>query len=453
MKSFLIFPVHLLKDIKYLKDYSKVYFLLSDFYFKKTFGDTKKTFHLAAIKYYLDYLKKNKVKVEIVKEIPKVDDLYYYDPVDRDMIPKWGTMIDSPLFITSNVDLDRFYEEKKTFNQTSFYAWQRHRTGILMNENDKPLGGKLTFDTENRNKLDIDPPVIKYPKPNKYVKQAQKELGTDSIVLFPTTHTEAEKWFEVFIEKRLKNFGKYQDAITQDEDDIILFHSGISCMLNIGLLLVKDVLIAVEKADVPINSKEGFIRQILGWRELCRLTYKIIYDEMKNANTFGHTRRLSKAWYDGTTGLEPLDNCIKKAFKYGYLHHIERLMIVGQLMLLCEIHPDDIFNWFLEFANDSYIWVMAYNCLSMVGYAGTTTKPYISSSNYILKMSNYKKDGHWDKIWDSLYWNFVNKNADKLKKIPRISFQVNFYNKKSNKEKEEFSKIANDFIKSVTKIL
>jgi deoxyribodipyrimidine photolyase-related protein len=319
-----------------------------------------------------------------------------------------------------------------------------------MDSNDKPLGGKLTYDIENRNKLDIESPIIKYPKQNKYVKQAQKELGTDSIILFPTTHTEAEKWFEAFIEKRFKNFGTYQDSITQDEDDIILFHSGISCMLNVGLLLVKDVIVTVEKANVPINSKEAFIRQLIGWREFTKYTYRKIYDEMKNSNTFGHTRRLSKTWYDATTGLEPLDNCIKKAFKNGYLHHIERLMIVGQLMLLCEIHPDDVFNWFMEFAVDSYHWVMVFNCLSMVGYAGTTTKPYISSSNYILKMSNYKKDGHWDKIWDSLYWNFVGKNKEILKKIPRISFQVNFYNKKSNKEKEEFSKIAKEFIEKNT---
>lgn len=451
MKSFLIFPVHLLKDIKYLKDYSKVYFLHSDFYFQKNFGDTKKTFHLAAIKYYLDYLKKAGIKVEVVKEIPKVDNLYYYDPVDREMIPKWGTMIDTPLFITSNTDLDRFYDEKKNFNQTSFYAWQRHRTGILMDKNDKPIDGKLTYDTENRNKLDIIPPVIKFPKQNKYIKQAQKELRTNSQIIFPVTHADAEKWFEEFIEKRLKNFGTYQDSITKDEKDIILFHSGISCMLNIGLLLVKDVIVTIEKADVKINNKEGFIRQILGWREMCRLTYRKIYDEMKSANTFNHHRRLNKNWYDGTTGLEPLDNCIKKAWKYGYLHHIERLMVVGQLMILCEIHPQEIFDWFLNFAIDSYFWVMAYNSWGMVGYSGHTTKPYISSSNYISKMSDYPKDGHWDLIWDSLYWNFVGKNADILKKIPRISFQVNFYNKKSQKDKDMFKKIANEFIGKNTK--
>jgi deoxyribodipyrimidine photolyase-related protein len=306
----------------------------------------------------------------------------------------------------------------------------------------------------------IEIPDFNIPKSSKvgylneargYIKKHFPDNYGEYDCIFPFTHQDATRWLKKFVKERLSNFGNYQDSIKKGgtEEELVLFHSGISAPLNIGLLTPVDVIDYVikqgTKLKIPINNIEGFIRQILGWREQCRLTYYNIYDKMTTSNYFGHKRKLSKAWYTGETGCLYVDECIKKAFKYGYLHHIERLMIVGQFMLLCEIDPVEVYKWFMEFAVDSYDWVMIYNVFSMSQYADgglTTTKPYISSSNYIVKMSDYKPDSNWD----SLYWYFIYKHSDKIKHIPRISFQVSFWNKKTDVEQKHIIKTAKEFI-------
>jgi deoxyribodipyrimidine photolyase-related protein len=203
-------------------------------------------------------------------------------------------------------------------------------------------------------------------------------------------------------------------------EDSVLFHSGISPMLNVGMLIPKKIIGAVEKHGGAMNDVEGFIRQILGWREFCRLMY---VRGRKKANYFNATKRLNSSWYKGTTGIAPVDCCIKKAFRFGYLHHIERLMVVANAMVLSGIKPSEMYKWFMEFSLDSYDWVMDFNIYSMASYSDGgqfTTKPYISSSNYIVKMSNYEK-GEWCKKWDGLFWSFMNKHKHKIKKIYRLA--------------------------------
>jgi deoxyribodipyrimidine photolyase-related protein len=188
----------------------------------------------------------------------------------------------------------------------------------------------------------------------------------------------------------------------------------LSTSINIGLLqpieIIKEIL---QYNDIPINSLEAFIRQLF-WREYQRYCYK--YYNFDNKNYFGNKKKLSKEFYNGTTGILPVDNCIKYGFDTGYLHHIERLMVVGNYMNLYGIHPHEGYKWFMEFSCDSYEWVMHQNVLDMVFFVSngdTMRRPYISSSNYILKMSNYKKD-KWCDEWDKLYDNFLKKNKHKL---------------------------------------
>ena len=197
-----------------------------------------------------------------------------------------------------------------------------------------------------------------------------------------------------------------------------MFHSVLSSSINIGLINPSDIIEEISKVEhsVPTNSFEGFLRQLF-WREYQRYCYN--YVDFENVNYFGNSGKLSKKWYDGTTGIEPIDHQIRQAFDTAYLHHISRLMFIGNFMNLSRIDPLEGFRWFMEFSIDSYEWVMMQNVLDMVFFVTggkTMRRPYISSSNYILKMSNFKKAA-WCKVWDDLYHQFISDNQDKLHKF------------------------------------
>ncbi|MFM7740297.1 MAG: FAD-binding domain-containing protein, partial [Planctomycetota bacterium] len=167
----------------------------------------------------------------------------------------------------------------------------------------------------------------------------------------------------------------------------------------------------------------GFIRQVIGWREYIRGVYHVYGRKQRCGNAWGHRRKLPASFYDGTTGIEPVDEVIRSVLKYGYCHHIERLMILGNFMMLCEIEPDEVYRWFMELFVDAYDWVMVPNVYGMSQHADgglMTTKPYISGSAYVLKMSNFKR-GPWCEIWDGLYWRFIAKHREFFAKNPRMS--------------------------------
>ena len=241
--------------------------------------------------------------------------------------------------------------------------------------------------------------------------------------IYPITHTDARKAFARFLDDRLAAFGPYEDAIV--EADAFMYHSAISPMLNIGLLDPKWVLAAVLglSGRVPIESLEGFVRQLIGWREYMRYLYCFVPLDKLAPTTITNTnnrRRFSPAsasqWYDGTTGVRPLDAEIKKAVRYGYAHHIVRLMVFMNFFILCEADPRQIYEWFMEVvAMDAYDWVMVSNIYAMGHFSETRAlrRPYLSSSAYILKMSDYKKDGHWDRLWTSLFYRFVAREKEK----------------------------------------
>ncbi len=494
--NFIIFPHQLFEDLSNLKSFKNIYLIEHPIFFgyrqdQMSFNKKKLVLHSASTQFYRDYLKKNTNAKITYQPIQKIKSRFdydffsnlkikgptsYYNPVDHllsSQIDKFAkknnipiTQLETPNFIASEEDLQSYYKtvknRKKPFYQTGFYQWQRERLNIMM-KNGKPLGGRLTYDNENRKPFpkNIIIPTVKPPKYDKYVKNAIKIInkefpnntGTTDEFWCPITFQEAKDWLDLFIHQRLKDFGTYQDAITIKPNPF-LFHSGVSSSINIGILdplyVINRIIEYGTKHKVGLNNIEGFVRQVLGWREFSRYTYLFIYNEMTTKNYFNAKVPISKKYYDGTTGLLVLDDTIKKAFKNGYLHHIERLMIVGSLMMMIGIIPHDVYRWFMEFAVDSYDWVMINNVYSMALYSDgglTTTKAYAASSNYeMIKMSDYPK-GDWQQIWDALYWNFIGDNLEKMRKMGRFGpIQAKFWERKTDGEKKKFRKIAMDFI-------
>ena len=206
--------------------------------------------------------------------------------------------------------------------------------------------------------------------------------------------------------------------------------------------------------SIPINSLEGFIRQIIGWREFIRGIYHYKGKEEQNSNFWKHDRKLTTDWYEGTTGITPLDDAIKDCIKYGYTHHIPRLMIICNIMNLSKIDPNEIYKWFMEMFVDSSDWVMVPNVYGMGTFADGgifATKPYSCGSNYILKMSNYKKD-EWCDIVDGLYWMFMNDNIAFFKSNPRLAILVKSLERMNEDRKQMIFEKANDFIERKTLI-
>jgi deoxyribodipyrimidine photolyase-related protein len=268
--------------------------------------------------------------------------------------------------------------------------------------------------------------------------------------LYPTDYKSANIWFKNFLLSRFEEFGIYEDAVLIKES--IINHSILSPLLNSGLLNPKEVLKTTidfyKKNNIPINSAEGFIRQIIGWREFIRGVYFSKGSEERTKNYWGFKRKIPNSFYDGTTGIDPVDDTIKKVNKTGYANHIERLMILGNFMVLCEFDPDDVYRWFMELFIDSYDWVMVPNVYGMSQYADgglMSTKPYISSSNYIIKMSNYKK-GEWSEIWDGLFWSFMDKQRVFFSKNPRMRMLISSFDKMNSLKKEKLLLDADNFI-------
>ncbi len=256
-----------------------------------------------------------------------------------------------------------------------------------------------------------------------------------------------------FFAVRFEKFGDYEDAILKQES--ILFHSQLTPYLNTGLLTPEQVLtaalVAGDEYDIPLNSLEGFIRQIIGWREFMKAVYEREGAKQRTANYWKFTRKIPASFYDGTTGIEPFDDVIRKVLRTGYLHHIERLMIAGNFMLLCEIDPDDVYKWFMELFIDAYDWVMVPNVYAMSQFADgglITTKPYISGSNYIIKMSDYKK-GEWADIWDALFWRFMDKNRGFFSQNPRLGMLVRSFDKMPSEKRARLITTAETYLETL----
>jgi len=373
-----------------------------------------------------------------------------------DVSIKW---YENPGFMLTQLDVISDFKGKKRHFMANFYKKQRKRFNILMDPNDNPVGGKWSYDADNRKKL---PKGIHIPETLKNEYSKDEIDRSNAFILkyfnsnpgeldgfnYPLDHNQAANSLDHFLKYKFDLFGPYEDAISQI--DSTLFHSVLTPYLNIGLITPKEVVNKIidyaEHHDIPINSYEGIIRQIIGWREFIRGIYAEDGVKQRTTNFWKFDRSMPSSFYDGTTGIPPIDVTIKKLLKNAYLHHIERLMIMGNFLFLLKINPNHVYRWFMELHIDAYDWVMVPNVYGMSQFSDgglMSTKPYISGSNYILKMSDYKK-GEWCEIWDALYWNFINENRDFFRKNPRTSMMINMYDKKSKEVKTNYIKIEKD---------
>ncbi|MBW8688022.1 cryptochrome/photolyase family protein [Chitinophaga rhizophila] len=481
----IIFPHQLYKQHPALDKSRPVYLVEESLYFLQyPFHQHKLVLHRAGMKYYQHYLEKKGYEVTYidahhqyaaVRDFVKwlhskhIHELHYADTDDYLLERRLNrycrqydmklTAYPNPGFINQPEEVAEYFDSRKRYFMQDFYIHQRKTRNILI-DHKGPVGGHWSFDQDNRKKIPKGEsiPDIRFPAAGNYLKEAISYVqqhfsdnpGEASSFRYPVTHQQAENWLEQFLEERFKKFGIYEDAIAQTES--ILYHSMLTPALNIGLLLPMQILEkALEMAPaykVPINSLEGFVRQILGWREFMRILYRREGSRQRTTNFWDHETPMPDSMYKGTTGIPPIDQTIHKLHRHGYTHHIERLMILGNFMLLCELHPDAVYQWFMELYIDAYDWVMVPNVYGMSQFADgglMSTKPYISSSNYVLKMSNYPK-GDWCNIWDGLFWRFLHKHREFLGDNQRLGMLVKMLDKMDKSVIKSHLRHAEDFL-------
>lgn len=488
MKIGLIFPHQLFPDHPVLKhDCDKIYLVEDSLFFGDKhnplkFHKQKLVLHRASMMAFKDELEEKGVTtsyieydedqtiIDILNDI-NPDTVICVDPTDyllerrlRRFSGEKITLLPSPLFINSKEDNEKYLADGKLFMQ-EFYKFQRRRLNILIDDNKKPSGEKWSFDDENRKKV----PKSHYPeipndpgaRTNNYVTDAIQYVeehfpgnygNTDSFS-YAINRQQALVVLNDFCKERLHLFGDYEDAIVKDRSQV--YHSMLSPYINIGLIspmeVVNKVLEYAKANDIALNNTEGIIRQIIGWREFIRMVYEKHGNAMRNSNEWNHRRHMSDLWYTGNTSIDPIDVTISKTLDTAYAHHIERLMVLGNFMFLCRIKPDHIYNWFMEMYIDAYDWVMVPNVYGMTQSTQKglmTTKPYISGSNYIKKMSDYS-NGAWTEIWDALYWNTIIENLDELVANGRMHFVTTRAKKFTTQEKKDYKEKAEKFFKNI----
>ena len=483
----IILPNQLYKDHPAIHHKRPVYLLEEWHFFNQyQFHKEKLVLHRASMKFYEQFLKAQGVVVHYIESIEtqnriallidklhanKVKQIHIVDPVDNWLLEKiissckkYGielAIYDNPNFLNTINQVADFFSKKKTYFQTDFYTWQRKSRNILLEKDGKPLGGKWTYDADNRSKFPKKEAAPKLPSapPNNYISEAvsyiQKNYpnnygSVNEHHLFAINFDDTEKWLEEFLQDRFEKFGIYEDAIVAKE--YVLQHSVLSPMLNIGLIspqqIIDQAITFSNKNNVPLNSLEGFVRQIIGWREFIRIVYEREGSKQRTTNYWKFTRKIPASFWKGTTGIAPIDITIKKIIATGYCHHIERLMVLGNFMLLCEFDPNEVYKWFMEMFIDAYDWVMVPNVYGMTQFADgglMTTKPYISGSNYLMKMSDYEK-GEWQPIWDGLFWRFMHEHRTFFLSNPRIGMLVHTFDKMSTDKQKTHLDNANNFL-------
>ena len=409
-----------------------------------------------------DYLKKVFIKNSINKIF--YAELHDYELNQRlkkitEELKIKAVVCDTPGFLLSLGQVQEDFIGKNKFMMGQFYQKQRKRFNILIDSNQKPIGGKWSFDAENRKRIPKNleiPAIYTFNKKEKLRNELEENInlnfslnpGEINNFNYAVTHEDAKISFDQFLKERFKYFGDYEDAILINES--YLFHSVLTPALNIGLITPKEILQSTldysKEFNIPLNSLEGFIRQIIGWREFIRGVYHTKGSKQRTSNFWNFSKKIPETFYDGKTGITPVDDLIKNINNNAYAHHIERLMILGNIMCLMRFDPNEVYRWFMEMFIDSYDWVMVPNVYGMSQFADggiMSTKPYISGSNYILKMSNYKKES-WCELWDALYWRFIDDHREFFNKNYRMKMMVALYDKKDEKIKKNYIKLYND---------
>ncbi|MDH3839187.1 MAG: cryptochrome/photolyase family protein [Desulfobacteraceae bacterium] len=377
---------------------------------------------------------------------------------------------DTEHFLTQRQDVKEFFKDKKQYIMESFYRFMRKKHNILMDGN-KPVGGKWNFDQSNRRRYDTR---VSIPKPitfsnnvadiNEMIEKAKIKTFGDILpeqLIWPVNRSQAIASLNDFLTNRLPHFGTYQDAMTRQSWSV--FHSRLSFVLNTKILHPMEVIQAAidtwkeNKELIGIQQIEGFIRQILGWREYMRGMYWALMPEFADMNFFNHTEPLPRYYWDGRTKMACMNTVIGQSLKYAYAHHIQRLMITGNFALLAGVQPDEVDTWYLGIYIDAIQWVEITNTRGMSQYADggiIATKPYVSSANYINSMSDYCQDCHYDYRarygqracpFNSFYWDFLARHRHKLERNPRVTMMYRAWDRKDDIEKEKILKQAKTY--------
>lgn len=364
-------------------------------------------------------------------------------------------------FLTQRDDLKTFFEGKKTYLMESFYRKMRSEYNILMTPNGKPAGEKWNFDHDNRKNFGAKaqlPPIKFFSRNVDEIFQMIRNEGVETIgeidpknFIWPVTREESLEMLDWFAENALPLFGTYQDAM--HTDNWSLYHSRLSFALNSKILspleVVNRCINEWEKhpETISLSQIEGFVRQIIGWREYMRGVYWAHMPEYANLNYFNNHRSLPSWFWTGKTKMNCLKNAIGQSLQHAYAHHIQRLMVTGNFALLAGIDPNEVDEWYLGIYIDAIEWVEITNTRGMSQFADggiVGTKPYVSSANYIKKMSNYCQGCQYDASlrhgekacpFNSLYWNFYDQNRDKLSRNPRIGMMYRTWDKMAPEEK------------------
>jgi len=489
--AFLLYPTQLYSSLSHLKNENikEIYLIEEPRYFEElNYHKLKLAYHRATMKKYNDMLKRKKLKTHYI-EFDKVNNNFYqnikkeFERIymifigDNILDSKLSKIFGLKLEIQENINMlikrnelniikNLIYKNGK-YSHDEFYKYQRKKLNILIDKNNKPIGNKWSYDSLNRlplpknHKVETIKSII---KKNKYINEAinyinknfKNNYGSLENFIYPIDHNGSIKWLNEFLKKRLLNFGAYEDAVS--EDDPFVYHSVLSPMMNIGLITDEEIVnisynyYLSNKNKIPIESFEGFIRQVIGWRNYVYTLYLLEGDNLKKSNQLKHHNKLNNKFWEGKTNIKPIDSIINKIIKYAYAHHIERLMYLGNFMLLCFIDPNEVYKIFMEWTIDAYEWVMVPNVYGMSQYSTSImmTRPYFSSSNYIDKMSSFKKKSEeWAVIWDSLYYNFIYKHQNILRKNYAIAQQVKHWDNKTEFEKNEILQKSKEYLKFI----
>lgn len=484
-----LFAADLLPDVDLIYVVEEPLFFGVDQQFPLSLHKQKLVLHRASMRRYVEeILWQNNLDVEYVEleDIELSTDIlvraqkagaelvYVFDPTDTRLESRLKNALDevvetpfelrilpTPSFLLKHAEVRDYFAENSQHSFADFYQWQRERFNILIDKKYKPVGGKWSYEVDKPQALPADrlAPGFESFGSNKYVQEAKKWVdkrfignpGDAESFFWPTSHAEAELWLDDFIKNRLEQFSLYEDAF--DSQSVLMYHSGISALLNTGLLTpaktIQTALNANQKAPINLTSLEHFIRRILGWREYLRGMYVAGLVQLPSADG---QRTLAVQWWDGTTEIPPLDDVIKKLQQHAYATNTERMMIVANLMLLCNISPSEMYKWFSSLCIDTYDWsilpaLQGVNRLDDL--SGLVEKPYICSSSYVLLLSHYKKD-IWCDIWDGLFWGYIENHKDELAKNPHTKVLVGQLAHLNPDRKRIIGYRAADFLTSIS---
>lgn len=388
------------------------------------------------------------------------------------------TIFDTEHFYSTRNELKDLFAGKKTYLMETFYRHMRKKHKVLIEDGDKPINGKWNFDEENREKLPkahkpISPLLFENdltPIANEINKAKIKTIGSvdSKHFVWPINREQSLALLDFFVANCLPLFGTFQDAMAPNEWSI--YHSRLSFSLNIKLISPEEVVNkAIEtyykrKDHIAFHQLEGFVRQIIGWREYMRGIYWAKMPDYASLNYFEHSNPLPEWFWTGKTKMNCLKNAIQQSLQYAYAHHIQRLMVTGNFALLAGVHPDEVDAWYLGIYIDALEWVEITNTRGMSQFADggiVGTKPYVSSATYINKMSSYCSGCYYDKSkktgdkacpFNSLYWNFYDRHENKLAKNPRIGMMYNVWRRMQPEAKAELLTQAEYYLSHINEL-